>query len=83
MTMPVAGLTDAARVLAPSPAGVIRTAARRVLAVAALALASLVIFVLLPGRNVPGVTVGPYLLPTVPVMPSWHPHGPDRPVPAG
>lgn len=47
---------------------------------AALALASLVVFVLLPGRNVPAVTTGPYLLPPVPMVHSWHQHGPNRPV---
>ena len=56
-----------------------RGAVRRVLAVAALVLAGLAAFVLAPGRNVPGVTSGPYLLPTVPAVASWHPHGPDRP----
>ena len=79
MTMPVAGLPEAVRVLAPSPAGAIYGAACRVLAVAALALAGLLVFVLLPGRNVPGVTTGPYLLPPVPTVQSWHPHGPNRP----
>ena len=83
MTMSVAGLTDAARALAPSPTAAIRTAARRILAGAALALASLLVFILLPGRNAPAVTVGPHLLPAVPVTHSWHPHGPDRPVPRG
>ena len=48
-----------------------------------LVLAGLVAFVLLPGRDVPGVTNGPYLLPAVPAVASWHPHGPDRPVPGG
>jgi hypothetical protein len=50
MTMPVAGSPEAARALAPGLAGVICTAARRVLAVAALALAGLLVFVLLRGR---------------------------------
>jgi hypothetical protein len=79
MTMPFAGWPEAVRVLAPGPAGAICRAARRVLAVAALALAALLVFVLLPGRNVPGVTTGPYLLPPVPTVRSWHPHGPNRP----
>jgi hypothetical protein len=60
-----------------------RTAARRILAVAALALAGSLVFVLLPGRNVPAATNGPSLLPAVPMMHSWHPHGPARPVPHG
>jgi hypothetical protein len=51
--------------------------------VAALVLAGLAAFVLAPGRNVPAVTTGPNLLPPVPTVPSWHPHGPDRPVPGG
>lgn len=80
MSTPVAGSPEVVHVLAPGLAGAIRGAARRVLAVAALALASLVVFVLLPGRNVPAVTTGPYLLPPVPTADSWHPHGPDRPV---
>jgi hypothetical protein len=79
MTMPVAGLPESVRVLAPGPAGAICRAACRVLAVAALALTGLLVFVLLPGRNVPGVTAGPYLLPPVPTVQSWHPHGPNRP----
>ena len=84
MSTTVVALLDAARALAPSPARAIRTAARRVLAVAALTLAGLMVFVLLPGRNVPAVTVVPYWLPAVPMAHSWHPHGPDRPVkPAG
>ena len=80
MSTPVAAAPEVVRVLAPGPPGAIRGAARRVLAVTALALASLVVFVLAPGRNVPAVTTGPYLLPPVPTVPSWHPHGPDRPV---
>jgi hypothetical protein len=48
--------------------------------VAVLALTGLLVFVLLPGRNVPAVTTGPYLLPPVPTVDSWHPHGPNRPV---
>jgi hypothetical protein len=60
-----------------------RRAGRRVLAVVALALAGLLVFVLLPGRNAPAVTGGPYLLPAVPTMHSWHPHGPNRPVKPG
>lgn len=80
MTMPVVGLPNAARGPASSPAKAIRTAVRRVLAVAALMLAVLLVFVLLPGRNVPAVMAGPYLLPAVPSAHSWHPHGPDRPV---
>ena len=80
MTMPVAGSPDGARAPAPGPARVIRTAARRILAVAALALAGLLVFVLLPGRNAPAVTGWPYLLPPVPTAGSWHPHGPNRPV---
>ena len=80
MTTPVAGSLDAARVLGPSPASAIRRTAGRVLAVAALALAGLLVFVLLPGRNVPAVTSDPYLLPAVPAAHSWHPHGPNRPV---
>jgi hypothetical protein len=58
-----------------------RRAVRRALTVAALALAGLLVFVLLPGRNAPAVTAWPYLLPAVPAVHSWHPHGPNRPVP--
>jgi hypothetical protein len=80
MTTPVAGSLDAARVLEPSLASAIRRTAGRALAVAALALAGLLVFVLLPGQNVPAVTTDPYLLPAVPAAHSWHPHGPNRPV---
>ena len=66
---------------ATSPASAIRRTAGRALAVAVLALAGLLVFVLLPGRNVPAVTSDPYLLPAVPAAHSWHPHGPNRPVP--
>jgi len=76
-------VSDAARGAAPSLATAIRTAGRRVLAVVALALTGLLVFVLLPGQNVPAVTGGSYLPPAVPMVHSWHPHGPDRPVPGG
>ena len=76
--------SEAARGAAPSLARAIRTAGRRVLAVAVLALAGLLVFVLLPGQNVPAVTGGPSYLPSaVPMVHSWHPHGPDRPAPGG
>ena len=67
-----------------APAAAVRSAVRRVLAVAALALACLLALGLLPGgRYAPAVTVGPYLLPAAPTVPSWHPHGPNRPVKGG
>ena len=83
MNVPVAGSIDAARALAPSPDWVIRRAARRVLAVVALAVAGLLVFILLPGRYAPAVTSDPYLLPPVPTVHSWHPHGPNRPAQGG
>jgi hypothetical protein len=83
MSTTVAGPADAARGLAPGPGGAIRTTVRRVLAVAALVLASLLVFVLLPGRNAPAVTGRPYMLPAVPTVHSSHPHGPNSPVPGG
>ena len=50
----------------------------------ALALTGLLVFVLLPaGQNAPAVTGGPVLLPPVPMVHSWHPHGPNRPVHPG
>jgi hypothetical protein len=63
-----------------APVAAIRSAVRRVLAVAALALVSLLLVSgLLPGgRNAPAVIVGPYLLPTAPTVHDWHPHGPNR-----
>jgi hypothetical protein len=65
-------------------AGALRSAARRVLVVVALALTGLLAFVLLPaGQNAPAVTGGPVLLPPVPTVHSWHPHGPNRPVNPG
>jgi hypothetical protein len=66
------------------PAGALRRAARRALVVAALALTGLLVFVLLPaGQNAPAVTGGPVLLPPVPMVHSWHPHGPNRPLHPG
>ena len=65
-------------------AGGLRNGARRVLVVIGLALAGLLVFVLLPaGQNAPAVTGGPVLLPPVPMVHSWHPHGPNRPVRGG
>ena len=65
-------------------AGAVRNGARRVLVVIALALAGLLVFVLLPaGQNAPAVTGGPVLLPPVPMVHSWHPHGPNRPLHPG
>jgi hypothetical protein len=68
-----------------APVAAVRGAARRVLAVAALTLASLMpVSGLLPGgRDAPAVIVGPYLLPAVPAVPGGHPHGPSRPVQDG
>jgi hypothetical protein len=60
-------------------AGAIRRALLRVLAVAALALAGLLVFGLLPGgRDAAAVTPGPLPLPVVPAVHYLHPHGPNR-----
>jgi len=61
------------------PAGAIRRALLRVLAVAALALAGLLVFGLLPfGRDASAVTPSPQPLPAAPAVHYLHPHGPNR-----
>src|SRR5262249_23995863 len=61
------------------PAGVVRRALLRVLAVAALALAGLLVFGLLPGgRDASAVTPSPQPLPVAPAVHYLHPHGPNR-----
>jgi hypothetical protein len=62
-------------------AAAIRRTTLRILAVAALALAGLLVFGLLPGgRDVDTVAPSPHLLPAAPTIHSLHPYGPNRPV---
>jgi hypothetical protein len=61
------------------PVGAIRRAMLRTLAVAALALAGLLVFGLLPGgRDASAVTPSPQPLPAAPAVHYLHPHGPNR-----
>jgi len=100
MTAPVCGSLSHSRVPAPGPTrvpapgpapglapglpGAMRRAARRVLTVAALALASLLVSGLPPGgRDAPAMIEGPYLLPAPPTVHYLHPHAPNRLVSGG
>lgn len=91
MAVQISGSPNDCRVLAPAedggrgrstgPGDAVRRAVLRVLAVAALALAGLLVFGLLPGgRDAAMVTPRQYPLPSVPLVHDPHPHGPNRPV---
>lgn len=90
MITPVPDSRNHCFALAPSKSGgmkgigqarTLRRAIRRALTVAALALAGLLVFGLLPGgRDAVAVAPSQFPLPPAPTVRYLHPHGPNRPI---